>query len=144
MTTVAVRDGVLAFDGRVTADGTIVSDSFKKGICKNGKLIGCAGNAAYITAFLEWAVNGGEVPKNHDGKTENICGIVIDQKGRVTEYTEGMLPCDLGKKEFYAVGSGWHFAMGAMAAGASAIEAVKIAARFDTNTGGRIRSVEFK
>lgn len=39
---------------------------------------------------------------------------------------------------FYAIGSGTRFAMGAMAAGGTATEAVKAAARLDVNTGGQL------
>ncbi len=42
--------------------------------------------------------------------------------------------------DFYAIGSGAKVALGAMACGKSAIEAVRIAARFDPYTGGRINS----
>lgn len=42
--------------------------------------------------------------------------------------------------DFYAVGSGAKVALGAMACGKSAVEAVRIAARFDPYTGGRINS----
>jgi ATP-dependent HslUV protease subunit HslV len=40
--------------------------------------------------------------------------------------------------EFYALGSGSRIAYGALAAGASAEEAVRIAARYDTSTGGEV------
>lgn len=40
-----------------------------------------------------------------------------------------------------AVGSGGDFAMGAMAAGATAEQAVEIAARFDVNTGGLVQAI---
>jgi len=42
--------------------------------------------------------------------------------------------------DFYAIGSGAKVALGAMACGKSAIEAVRIAARYDPYTGGRIVS----
>jgi ATP-dependent protease HslVU (ClpYQ) peptidase subunit len=40
--------------------------------------------------------------------------------------------------EFIAIGSGGDLAMGAMGAGATARQAVEIAARFDCFTGGKI------
>ena len=40
-----------------------------------------------------------------------------------------------------AVGSGCEFAIGAMAAGASSADAVRIAAKFDINTGGPVQEI---
>lgn len=40
-----------------------------------------------------------------------------------------------------AIGSGSEYAMGAMAAGVTAVGAVEIAAKFDVNTGGQIRVI---
>lgn len=42
---------------------------------------------------------------------------------------------------FYADGSGWEIALGAMAAGATAEEAVHIASRYDTKTGGSVTTL---
>lgn len=42
----------------------------------------------------------------------------------------------------YGVGTGSHYAIGAVAAGASPEEAVKIASKFDVNTGGKIQVVK--
>lgn len=41
----------------------------------------------------------------------------------------------------YAIGSGEEYAMGAMLAGCSALEAVKIAAKLDVYTGGPVRTL---
>ena len=43
--------------------------------------------------------------------------------------------------KFYAWGSGEEYAMGAMAAGKSAIEAVKISCKFDDSSGGKVQHV---
>lgn len=48
------------------------------------------------------------------------------------------------KDQFYAVGSGAPYALGAMAMGASPEEAVAIAARFDPNTGGELEVFNLK
>lgn len=44
----------------------------------------------------------------------------------------------------YAVGSGSHFALAAMACGKTAVEAVRLAARFDPGTGGRVESITLR
>lgn len=50
----------------------------------------------------------------------------------------------LVKDEFLAIGSGGAYAMGAMALGATPMEAVAIAARFDPNTGGTIEVMQLE
>jgi ATP-dependent protease HslVU (ClpYQ) peptidase subunit len=46
--------------------------------------------------------------------------------------------------EFYAIGSGGPYAMGAMAMGATPEEAVAIASRFDPGTGGDVETFVLK
>lgn len=48
------------------------------------------------------------------------------------------------KDQFYAIGSGGPYAMGAMAMGATPEEAVAVAARFDPNTGGEIEALTLR
>jgi hypothetical protein len=45
--------------------------------------------------------------------------------------------------KFYAIGSGSHFAMGAMECGKTPEEAVKVAIKLDKNTGYGVSKVEF-
>lgn len=48
------------------------------------------------------------------------------------------------KDEFFAIGSGAPYAIGAMAMGASPQEAVALASRFDPATGGEIEAIPLK
>ena len=45
---------------------------------------------------------------------------------------------------YYAIGSGMHYALGAMSAGATPLEAVKAAAKCDPNTGLGFKQMDFK
>jgi ATP-dependent protease HslVU (ClpYQ) peptidase subunit len=58
-------------------------------------------------------------------------------------WSGGLCPPICIPASFDATGSGSDFAMGAMAVGASAPEAVRVAARFDVYTGGPVIRVSF-
>ena len=62
-------------------------------------------------------------------------GIVIRGNQVVTFHPTGK---DQMTSEYYAIGSGRELAMGAMAFGATAFEAVQMAAKHDLATGGEI------
>jgi hypothetical protein len=48
------------------------------------------------------------------------------------------------KRGFYAVGSGSHLALGALEAGASPKQAIKIASRYDSGTNNDVRVLKIK
>ena len=134
MTTIAYRDGVLAADGQRTAtDVQIESRAIKIG--RIGRLLfGAAGSAAWAWRYRTWVRCGalGEPPRCLTGS----CGFLIGPDDALCLLTED--GWERSVAAFYAEGSGWQFALGAMAAGASAEEAVRAAARFDVHTGGEI------
>jgi ATP-dependent protease HslVU (ClpYQ) peptidase subunit len=147
MTTVAYRDGVIVGDGLCTGGGHITSRNYLKIIATETHLAGISGEADYGSKFLEWVKHGCDerkIPQNVNKATGDIDAFIVDRKGIVTAYGEGMLPMKLGKLPFYAIGSGWAYATGAMEMGADAEKAVRISAKFDAHTGGRIRKLTFK
>ena len=153
MTTIAVKDGVIAFDSRRTRDGRIIiSDNEDKSIRfeKDGKE--CVAVAAgsipdvntlisiYTGKISESDCNSDNlqaeafVMENEDGKPKVIhiwfsCGSLLKQT-----------PCDKGD----AIGSGSDFALAAFDHGATAVKAVKAAKKRDVYTGGVVRSVRLK
>ena len=131
MTTVVYRDGVLAADTLVTADGIKVGHKSKLVRLKRSHLIGFAGDIKYYTKFLER-----EPEDNLTGEFSVI--EVID--GRVLTYSGDNLPEQI-EAPFYAIGSGWEIAMGALAMGATAEEAIKITMEYDINTGGEVECI---
>lgn len=136
MTTIAYKEGILAADSQVTYEGT--SDSTMTKIARNalGDLCGASGSACYMYAFLRWFEGGekGEAPT----PTENDGGIVVRTDGTIECYEHpGPCPFTVTAKA-YAVGSGRKLALGAMAFGASAEEAIKVAAQFDIYTSGKV------
>lgn len=139
MTTICYRDGILAADSLVTLGNTKVHGSYQKIRRIGDYLIGTAGSVAACQAFVVWLKEGDDTcppPKGEYG------ALIIGPQGKVREIENGsVLPSPRGAK-FFALGSGGPFALAAMYAGATAAEAVKIAAKIDTNTGLPVKTLK--
>lgn len=138
MTTIAYKDGVIAFDSRQTRSGSIVSDDVVKHRLVDGVSFFLSGavcdEKALIAAYFGtpspvpvecsgYAVDGGNLLMvGHDDKT-------------------GVWKQDLDLANPDAIGSGSAYALAAMDMGASAEEAVRAAMKRDIYTGGKVRTV---
>ena len=125
MTTIAWDGKELASDSMVYSD-YIEQSPIKKIFKKDGKLFAFAGVYAESIAFL------------NEGKklTDESQAIEIDLKTGKAKLHEGSGCFDI--KPPQALGSGAPFAMGAMLAGKSATEAVKIGIKLDPYSGGKV------
>lgn len=145
MTTIAYRDGVLASDSRATYDDwtqsrciKIYRAKSKVDPVKGDVLVGTAGHSSASLLFLDWLEVGGE-PRLHDRgvneMTEFEC-LIVHKSG----IWVGDRLCRLEKLEedFWAAGSGRQAALSAMHCGKSAIDAVRMACRIDSFSGGRV------
>ncbi len=137
MTTIAYRDGVLAADTLSTANG--LRDDYGPKVWKHKGVLGAAaGTGAICLKFQDWVRNGmpGDCPfQGTDGGN----GIVVAPDGQMVCWgTNGPWPV---KQPFYTLGSGYQIALGAMEMGATAVEAVVAAMKFDTSTGGEVQFV---
>lgn len=144
MTTIAYNKGVLAFDSRVTSGGVNVG-SVVKGKKTRKYLIAAAGSCEDTDAWMDWMESGGKLEDRKNYGLDKECDmecVAVDKKGRVFQYGSKCYPYTY-KSQFLALGSGWAFAMGAMALGASASEAVKVAAKFDVATGGSVLELKW-
>jgi 20S proteasome alpha/beta subunit len=141
MTTIVYRDGVLAADTRSMAGGWIMCGSCSK-VSKtaDGRLLGITGDLAEASALAEWLRT---LPAKRavarPALKENSAVIEISARGSIRTY-EGA-GCFKITAPYYAWGSGSPPAIAALYMGASAVEAVKIAARVDNNTGSKVHSV---
>ncbi|WP_095111167.1 proteasome subunit beta [Pseudomonas sp. Irchel 3E20] len=138
MTTIAYKDGVIAYDGRQTRNDRIVSDAAQKCQVVDGVSFFLSGavcdERALIAAYFGtpsavpvecsgYVVDGGKLLMvGHDDKT-------------------GIWKQDLDLANPDAIGSGYAYAIAAMDMGASAEDAVRAAMKRDIYTGGTIRSV---
>ena len=143
MTTIAYKDGVIAYDSRVSADTLIISDTANKRVHVNG-----------VDFFFVGAVHGQErLLKSYflkdytPSKSPNCAAMVVDE-GELfivqVNKEKGMFRTPLDPSIPHAMGSGEDHALTAMDMGASAAEAVKMAAKRDMCTGGKVRTFKCK
>lgn len=147
MTTIAIRDGVMAADSQVTtvtlhvvgeethASGAHLYDTTK--LHRFGPHAwGLCGNALDVERFREWLNSAmeGDCPLSEDSTVL----FAMDDGTLVLFEAQETLRIET---PYYAIGSGHKYAMGAMAAGASAKRAVKAAKRHDCATGGKVRTL---
>lgn len=88
-----------------------------------------------IIAWLQSERDPDKYPKmNTDRDDESAAVYWVMNTGRAFRFFDYPLPMPLAES-FFAAGSGRDYALGALAHGADAIEAVQIACRFDTLSG---------
>lgn len=85
--------------------------------------------------FVEWLRSGADPEKWGSGEPD-CCVMMVKPSGGLFLadgglYFSGPIEC-----EYHAIGSGAKYALGAMAMGAGAIEAVEVAMKFDPHCGG--------
>jgi len=145
MTTIAYRDGVMAADsvsvygGRKHQCVKLHRKTGGEGRRKHDVIIGVAGELYPAMLFVDWYGTGNPVPEMLRTQGGEFVALILTPKGLF----EADIYCRITPVEdtIYAIGSGGDLALGAMAAGKSATEAVRIAARYDAYTGGRVVSM---
>lgn len=138
MTTIAYKNGVIAYDGRQTRNDRIVSDSAPKCQVVDGVSFFLSGavcdEKALIAAYFGTA---SPVPVECSGYAVDAGKLMMIGH----DDTTGIWKQDLDPANPDAMGSGAQYALAAMDMGASAYKAIEMAAKRDTNTGGTIRTV---
>lgn len=134
MTTIAFDGEMIAYDGRVTQGSKIVCDDYDKKYERNGVLFFLSGDLEHIEPVISSYFDKQMV----DGL--NCEGFVYDD-GKLYEivaYDRGIsVNENIGP---IAYGSGSDHAITAIDCGLNAKEAVKMAAKRDIYTGGKIRT----
>lgn len=139
MTAIAYKKGVLA------ADTQQFSGNLREGITEkiarrsDGALAGASGRADLDHQFLELFKSGRSLDefKPQGTSEDDFCALVIEPDGSVWNYTAlGKHPA--GDAPFHTLGGAYPFLHGAMAAGASAEEAVRLATVHCSNCGGDV------
>lgn len=144
MTTVAVKDGVMAADTRVTDAGPFWHEDkiFRVG----SSLFGTAGHGSLCLVLLDWL----RTPRNRDRLYKQIPPEYRDDV-RLLELNPGGLviwdgwgaACRLHDKMF-AIGSGAPAALAAMRGGDTAEQAVKVAIGCDEASGPPVQVLSLK
>lgn len=141
MTTIAYKNGVIAYDSSMSCGAQVVYDNYEKMVIIEGVRFFMCGTPAhqgkFATLFFGRAVATEEL---------DMSVLAVDRNGQVwhcsveshkDQHSFWKLP--LMENEPYAIGSGQEYALGAMDAGADVETAVKIAAKRDVYTGGAIK-----
>lgn len=146
MTTLVIRDGVLAVDRRLWSSGRATGRITKVGLSKDGWVVTGAGEAALLAVVLKH-VKTRELgnlkkwkPPIADDKWSETCVIMMSPKGEVW-FFEGYTPIKW-EADVFAEGSGQRYAIGAVRMGASAVEAVRVAALDDPATGDGVNWIK--
>lgn len=140
MTTIAVSRSEMACDSRQSGDEQYFKVADKILIVDN-ELIGSSGDSDQIAKFLTWyrkSDDGSDPPRLSD--TTNV--VVLNEDG--IYYYAGCGYPTLIDERFFAVGSGALAALAAMSCGKSPMEAVRIACKFDKNSGPPIRNYKLR
>ena len=149
MTTIAVRDGVIAADSQATyaTSRHQCVKLYRKSITEGRKtfdvVIATAGEVSPGLVFVDWYGTGKTIPEVLLHLGGDFLCLVLRHDGlfEVDVYCRPDRVIDYDRLGFYAIGSGSDAALGAMHAGKGAVEAVRIAARIDTYTGGKVESM---
>lgn len=141
MTTIAYKDGIIAYDSRQTRDNRIVTDNVNKCSVVNGVSFFLSGvvsdEKALIDAYFGTPASA----------AVECSGFVVDA-GKLMRIGHdddtGIWKQDLDPTNPDAIGSGTSYAIAAMDMGASAEEAVHAAMKRDIYTGGTVRTLQIE
>lgn len=134
MTTVCTDGRSMASDGLSTANDTVNATNMQKVFkLDDGSVVGIAGCRVDALRAVD-ALRRGDTEFVGD---YNL--LRLHPGGRVERYDRCLYP--LATQAPAAIGSGGDLALGALEAGASPKEAVRIASRRDAHSGGRIREI---
>lgn len=142
MTCVAasIKHRRLASDTRCSADNTMVNVSKVRAVGQG--FIGAAGDWSDVLHFWHLVEKTGKYRDGALHDNSQLEAIELHPTGIYLYGPNGQRYAI--KDEFFAIGSGGAYAIGAMAMGATPEEAVAIAAKFDPGTGGEVEAFELK
>ena len=144
MTTIAYKDGIMAADSACFDSVLYQGEVDKLWMLPPIGLIGCSGEIGAMIQFVDWLQDDSEC--NSKPNFPDDCdfeSIVVDLDGEVVHYDRHLVPIRVAN-DFHAIGSRRMLALGAMMAGASAEEAVKIACHYDMVTREPIRTIHLR
>lgn len=136
MTTIAVNKAGMSADSQFTHQHLVTKGDKIHQI--GDDIIGYCGSAEDGAAFIEWK-KGGEKPT----ELEDFEAFVLSKDGVITWFGPRLIPLPV-KEKFSALGSGSHLAIGAMHAGLSPEDAVKIACKVDTGSCLPVKTFNIK
>jgi len=142
MTTIAVKDGVMACDSQVTS-GDMRSDfKFEKVMLYDDCYYGFAGdchNISLVKGYVRGDIDIEQIPES-----VSLTVVAMPKRGKPFEMTiRKGFATSMPLPANYAIGSGGDYAIVAMHCGKDALDAVKVAKHFDIFTGGNAKAYTF-
>ena len=135
MTTIAYKDCVIAYDSRITAGTTITDDDYNKHTQHGGVDFFLTGCIADFEKF--YAAYDGE-PVDSDMRVSGFAVTCGDIWQVAYNQEDKFWKIKLSHQKVYADGSGTSYALTAMDMGASAADAVRMAIKRDSCSGGNV------
>lgn len=143
-------------DGRISQGTQVTKDDFVKVHNINGILVGAAGVVTHMLKFFEYFEQN-TTAEIFQQETVGLVNIVFpetpneDQFEALVAYPSGELflfegnsSILLGQDVCFSIGSGGPYALGALESGAAGEEAMRVATKFDTMSGGEITIVQLE
>lgn len=146
MTTIAVTRDQIACDLQITHPNgykfkckTKIFEYTLSAIYPEPFVLGYCGNPDSLVGVQEYLLAGGKVPKNPKNESEFV---VLTQSGKIFNFYKADEWFEIDQ-DYYAIGSGGAYALGAMASGADARTAVLAAINQDPKSGFGVKSFSF-
>ncbi len=147
MTVIAYKDGIIASDSQYTTDSNIKNDCGPKILKLNDHLVGMSGqisllhnlSTVIVSKKLGFLSSLSDLLSSLDLEEANV--IAVDSQSKIFIFDETGAYFE-SKGTMVAIGSGAPFAYGAMQHGATAIQAVAAAMKFDIYCGGTIWALD--
>lgn len=137
MTCIVAKDGVIAADRKRI--GPHICHVSKVWAAKDGSIFSDAGDATWGERFREWYESGCREDKRdaliklmHDIGCEGLALQIMPDK-TIVIWESGLVPLPM-QTTVYGIGSGSAYALGAVSAGASLQDAIRIASQWDEYT----------
>lgn len=140
MTVIVYRDGVIAADTAVWLGQVITSYTKKIRRLSDGRLFAAAGGAGTIAACFAWLNDEGERP---DAEKDGRFGALVLGSDDLWLYNHRFQSSRESLEGFSIVGAHHELLLGALAMGAPAEVAVRIAIKYGDSAGGEVQVERF-
>ena len=139
MTTIAYKDGIIAYDSRFTSSDVIEDDDGEKCYIRDGVYFFISGSVCDYEALVDSYFAGVAVRKNIDAMAFVFGG---GQLYTTSVHLGKFWVCKERMDVHGAIGSGRKFALAFMDAGMNAEDAIKGTCKRDIYTGGTVRTCQ--